>query len=38
MSAAESLAYYDLLRERFKAQIVVARPVASLDAGGAATR
>ncbi|MDZ4397771.1 SurA N-terminal domain-containing protein [Hydrogenophaga sp.] len=37
-SAAESLAYYDLLRERFKAQIVVARPVASLDAGGAATR
>ncbi len=37
-SAAESLAYYDLLRERFKAQIIVARPVASLDAGGAATR
>lgn len=31
-SAAESLAYYDMLRERFKAQIVVARPVATADA------
>lgn len=36
-SAAESLAYYDMLRERFKAQIVVARPVATADAA-AATR
>lgn len=37
-SAAESLAYYDFLRERFKAQIIVPRPTATLlDAAGAAT-